>query len=99
MRIASFSTVSLSVLAATVSAVEQWTVGQEVPTTSGKVKGRAAVRPGYQEVSEYVGIPYAHVPSGPLRWAPPKAFKSDGAIDAIKWVCTKLFASLPALLT
>ncbi|TID21650.1 acetylcholinesterase precursor [Venturia nashicola] len=87
MRIVSFYSVSLSLLVVTISAAlqEQWTVGQEVSTTSGKVKGRSATRAGYQEVSEYVGIPFAHPPQGALRWAPPKPFKSDGPIDATKW--------------
>jgi carboxylesterase type B len=79
----------LVILASTVLGApsKQWAIGQEVPTTSGKVKGRPATRVGYEEVSEYVGIPYAHPPQGPLRWMPPKAFKSDRAIDATKWVC------------
>src|ERR1700712_4648967 len=84
---------TLAALAVTISAVpskKQWAVGQEVLTTSGKVKGRPATRPGYEGVSEYVGIPYAHPPQGALRWMPPKAFRSDGAIDATKWVCTFL---------
>jgi hypothetical protein len=81
-------------LAVTISAApsKQWNIGQEVPTTSGKVRGRAATRVGYEEVSEYVGIPFAHPPQGALRWMPPKTFKSDGAIDATKWVYTVLLA-------
>ena len=68
------------------NAPPSWTPGQEVKTTSGTVKGRPAVRPGFSAVSEYVGIPYAQAPLGGLRWAPPKAFKSDALIDATKWV-------------
>jgi carboxylesterase family protein len=63
-----------------------WTVGQEVKTTSGIVKGRAATRPGFSDVSEYVGIPFAHPPTGDLRFMPPEPFVSNGKIDAIKWV-------------
>jgi hypothetical protein len=60
---------TLAVLAVAISAVpsKQWAVGQEVPTTSGKVKGRPATRPGFEEVSEYVGIPYAHPPQDALK--------------------------------
>jgi carboxylesterase type B len=71
--------------AAFASPTSQWTVGQEVQTTSGKVKGGPAERVGYSEVSQYVGIPDAVPPEGALRWMPPKAFKSNGTIDGTKW--------------
>jgi cholinesterase len=51
------------------------------------------MRVGYEQVSEYVGIPFAHPPQGALRWMPPKAFKSDGVIDATKWVCLNFLES------
>jgi hypothetical protein len=72
-------------LFATAFASPTWTVGQEVQTTSGKVKGGTAERAGYFEVSQYVGIPYAEPPQGTLRWMPPKPFKSNGTIDGTKW--------------
>ncbi|QDS74501.1 hypothetical protein FKW77_007054 [Venturia effusa] len=82
-----FYATALSILTVTTSAAssKQWAVGQQVSTTSGKVKGRAATRAGYEEVSEYVGIPFAHPPQGPLRWMPPKPLKSDELVDATKW--------------
>jgi hypothetical protein len=75
-----------AVLLTRVDAVALWTVGQEVKTTSGVVKGRFATRPGFSDVSEYVGVPYAYPPQGELRWMPPKPFESNGTIDATKWV-------------
>jgi hypothetical protein len=78
----------LALAAATVATpFEQWIPGQEVQTSSGKVKGQPATRPGFSGVSQYVGIPYAEPPVGALRWAPPKPFKSSGSIDGTKWVC------------
>lgn len=82
-----FAELSL-VASAIASPVRQWTVGQEVQTSSGTVKGQPAERSGYSEVSQYVGIPYAKDPVGALRWMPPKAFKSTKAIDGTKWVWT-----------
>ncbi|CAG8972004.1 hypothetical protein HYALB_00008289 [Hymenoscyphus albidus] len=85
----SFNVVAAA-LAATVSAAPftprhlNWTVGQEVPTTSGMVAGHAA--PDVPEVSEYLGIPYAMPPVGSLRWQPPVAFSgSNETIDATKF--------------
>jgi hypothetical protein len=70
-----------------VSAVvaRDWTPGQSVKTSSGTVKGRAAGRPGYNQVSEYVGIPFAVPPVGSLRWTKATAFKSDVNIDGTVW--------------
>jgi Carboxylesterase family len=62
-----------------------WTPGQIVKTTSGSVKGQAATRPGFGQVSEYVGIPFAEPPVGPLRWLKAKAFKSSGSVDGTVW--------------
>jgi cholinesterase len=61
-----------------------WVVGQDVDTTSGRVKGHAAAT--YPEVSEYLGIPYAASPVGNLRWMPPQAFsKSNKTFLAEKY--------------
>jgi len=46
-----------------------WTVGQEVQTTSGMVKGHKA--DNQSEVSEYLGIPFGKAPIGDLRFAAP----------------------------
>lgn len=62
-----------------------WIIGQEVTTSSGKIIGSAATRLGFQEVSQYVGIPYAIPPTGSLRWTAPQAFKGTGSIDGTKW--------------
>jgi hypothetical protein len=79
--------INLVLLAVTTASpiAQSWTVGQEIQTTSGKVKGGPAERPGYPEVSQYVGIPYAEIPEGALRWLPPKPFKSNGTINGTKW--------------
>lgn len=67
------------------AAPQLWTPGQPVKTTSGNVKGQPATRPGYQEVSQYVGIPFAQPPLGDLRWKAPLAYKGDAEIDSTKW--------------
>ena len=59
-------------------------VGQSVRTTSGLVKGKAA--PKFDQVSEYLGIPYAKPPIGKLRFAPPVAYTSSKKINATKYV-------------
>jgi hypothetical protein len=61
-----------------------WTVGQEVDTTSGTIIGHAASN--VTEVSEYLGIPYAKPPVGNLRFAAPQKFESDQTIDAAAFV-------------
>jgi cholinesterase len=64
-----------------------WQVGQEVITFSGFYKGHASpLRP---QVSEYLGIKYAHDTSGPRRFAKPVPFKSAEryAADQYGYVC------------
>lgn len=61
-------------------------VGETVETTSGKIVGHAAYRPGFQQVSEYLGIRYAKPPTGPLRFAAPVAHKSSETFVADKFV-------------
>jgi cholinesterase len=63
----------------------EWKVGQAVKTTSGEVTGRASNLFGNSEVSEYLGIPYAAPPVGPLRWESPQPFKGNKSIAATKW--------------
>lgn len=55
---------------------QRWEVGQVVQTTSGKFRGHAATWAGNEEVSEYLGIPYATPPLDQLRFAPPEAYRS-----------------------
>jgi hypothetical protein len=85
MRVLLFYCVAGILSSALASPTENWIVGQEVLTTSGKVKGSPATRKGYQQVSQYVGIPFAEAPVGPLRWAAPKPFRGTGTIDGTKW--------------
>jgi hypothetical protein len=67
-----------------------WTVGQGVLTSSGVITGHAAKWPATGEVAEYLGIPYAAPPIGPLRWAPPQKYKSNGTFTADKYVCSRI---------
>jgi cholinesterase len=65
---------------------ESWTPGQEVKTQSGLIKGHVATWPSGSDVSEYLGIPYAKTPVGPLRFAPPVLNKSNSTFVADKYV-------------
>ena len=59
-------------------------VGKPVKTSSGTVVGHAAtIR---NQVSEYLGIPFAKPPLGKLRFAAPQRFKGNGTINASKYV-------------
>jgi carboxylesterase type B len=62
-----------------------WNVGQAARTSSGVVQGHAAKWPANSAVSEYLGIPYAVPPVGPLRWAPPKPYTLNGTFHADKY--------------
>jgi carboxylesterase type B len=67
------------------SATTAWKVGDAVKTSSGDILGHAAAR--NHNVSEYLGIPYAVPPVGPLRFMPPRAFKGKGVVKADRFVC------------
>jgi carboxylesterase type B len=59
------------------------------------VKGHAA--PTYNEVSEYLGIPYVAPPVASLRWmAPQKAIKSNNTFTASKYGpdCPALYSAV-----
>jgi cholinesterase len=60
-----------------------WQVGETVKTTSGQIKGHAS--DWQPTVSEYLGVPFAKPPVGPLRWKAPEALKSDAVFDASKF--------------
>lgn len=66
-------------------------VGQEVITTSGRVRGKAASVE--KEVSVYLGIPYAQPPVGDLRFAPPQKLIGSGRIDGTNFVSPDLLSS------
>jgi carboxylesterase type B len=68
-----------------VDVAADWTVGQEVRTSSGLVQGKPAALKGSEAVSEYLSIPYAAQPVGPLRWKAPQKFNSTAKVDATKW--------------
>ncbi|GJC85873.1 cholinesterase [Colletotrichum liriopes] len=57
----------------------RWTIGQSIATTSGPVGGHAAS--GADQVSEYLGIPYAQPPVGILRFQPPVKYNGSSPIS------------------
>jgi cholinesterase len=70
---------------AAVNAQSAWTIGQAVKTTSGSIVGQASS--WKKDVSEYLGVPFAAPPVGPLRWAPPQKINGEGkTIQATKFV-------------
>lgn len=72
-RLSSIASIAVSIL---VYAQEQdWKVGQVVKTSSGDIQGHASS--STLSVSEYLGIPYAIPPTGPLRFAAPQAYKAE----------------------
>jgi Carboxylesterase family len=66
------------------SATTAWKVGEVVKTSSGEILGHAASR--NHDVSEYLGIPYAVPPVGPLRFMPPREFKGKALVKADRFV-------------
>ncbi|KAF2230290.1 alpha/beta-hydrolase [Viridothelium virens] len=60
-----------------------FTPGQPVKTTSGTVIGKVATY--RDQVSEYLGIPFAQPPVGALRFAAPRPFLGSGFINATKF--------------
>jgi Carboxylesterase family len=78
--------------AVSVNGQSVWSIGQAVKTTSGSIVGQASS--WKKEVSEYLGVPFAAPPVGPLRWAAPQPFKGDGkTIQATKYVS---FENIPS---
>ncbi len=80
--------VGASVYGAAMSGIQErqsnWTVGQEVQTSSGLVTGHAAKN--QSEVSEYLGIPYGQPPIGDLRFAAPVKFEGNASINGTSYV-------------
>ncbi|KAL0941190.1 carboxylesterase [Colletotrichum truncatum] len=68
-----------SSLAAATPVLPRWTVGEAVETSSGPVEGHAAS--GADQVSEYLGIPYAQPPVGNLRFQPPAKYTGSSTIN------------------
>jgi cholinesterase len=75
-------------------AAAQWTVGQEVKTTSGLVKGHAAK--SNPLVSEYLGIRFGRSTEGANRFMPPKPYISSEKIDAAAAVSEVEFVTVDA---
>ncbi|KAL9059370.1 MAG: hypothetical protein Q9162_001239 [Coniocarpon cinnabarinum] len=73
-------------------------VGQAVNTTSGIVIGHRAKNA--TQVSEYLGIPFAHPPVGDLRFAPPVPYTGDDSINAASFGhdCPSMASSVPGFL-
>jgi hypothetical protein len=64
--------------------IGQYTVGQEVKTSSGLVRGHASK--AYPEVSEYLGIRFGISTAGENRFMPPKPYISTDKVDASDYV-------------
>ena len=78
------STFQLLCLSFAHKSVAQWTVGQEVKTGSGLAKGHASK--SHPQVSEYLGIRFAHSTEGENRFMPPKPYTSTDKIVASEFV-------------
>jgi carboxylesterase type B len=61
-------------------------IGKAVLTSSGVIRGHTA--PTDNDVSEYLGIPYAQPPVDALRWMPPVKYSGVQVINATNFVCT-----------
>lgn len=72
-----------------------WTVGQIVKTSSGPVTGHPASVS--QDVSEYLGIPYAVPPVGDLRWTAPQAYNGSSPVNGTNFVCKYPFIFLKTI--
>lgn len=79
-----FFSLSSAIEESTSHKTRPWTVGQAVDTTSGTIIGHAA--PNALNVSEYLGIRYAESPVGELRFAAPKAYRSNATFTAANFV-------------
>lgn len=83
------STLSAVLFCAGVSGVQgqAWQVGQAVKTTSGTIVGHASS--WKNQVSEYLGVPFAKPPVGDLRWAPPAPITdASKTVNATQYVST-----------
>ncbi len=66
-------------------------VGATVQTSSGPITGHAAKN----GISEYLGIPYAQPPLGPLRFAAPQQFTSTAPVNAAVFVSARALMLVP----
>ncbi|OBT81642.1 hypothetical protein VE02_09653 [Pseudogymnoascus sp. 03VT05] len=71
------------------------TVGAPIKTTSGTMTGHPARH--RTDVSEYLGIRYAHPATGKRRFQPPVAFHSEKALDAFDYSPACPFTPSPPL--
>lgn len=70
-----------------------------VKTTSGTIHG--FINDTAPAVRQFLGIPYAEPPLGPLRFAPPEPKTSKGYIDATRFgnSCMQQFSTSPTIYT
>jgi carboxylesterase type B len=85
-----------SLLAITLSPIVlgQWSVGQEVHTSSGAVAGHKSSK--YPDVSEYLGIRYGESTAGKNRFMAPKPYIGKDKIVASQFVSIILAYSYSA---
>jgi cholinesterase len=93
-----FSSCLLAHLAFAGAIPAKWTVGQGVMTSSGHIIGHPA--PNASHVSEYLAIPYAQPPIGPLRFAAPAKYTSTKTVNATSFnlICPHVTVGLPGVL-
>jgi hypothetical protein len=81
MRVLVFCSLAASAL---VSITPAAALSYDVSTTNGKITGHLA--PGMRNTIEYLGIPYAQPPIGPLRFAAPLPPNRKSDYVASDWV-------------
>ena len=80
-----YSLVALLLSPSSVNAQSPGAIGRSIKTSSGIIVGQASS--WKKEVSEYLGVPFAAPPVGPLRWAAPQPLKGEGkTVQATKFV-------------
>lgn len=85
--------VSLVSVATSSPAHKPFTIGEEVYTTSGIIRGHAAMN--RNQVSEYLGIPFAKPPVNDLRFASPERYLSKAQFNASSFGTTCLTYTAP----
>lgn len=88
-----FSSVAFALLTlvSPLVAATEFQIGSDIRVPDGSQIGGKASK-WQPTVSEYLGIPFAQPPIGPLRWQPPLKFVGNGStsIPGHKYVCRQI---------